>query len=81
MLHTDSCNNVNSSFDRNQSKKECKDQESIQSSNTPDPGHHLGNWQKHNIEESQEIKSFPTGDLKAASNWDGSMAKINTNNE
>ena len=25
-----------------QSKEECKDQESIQSSTTPNPGHHVG---------------------------------------
>ena len=29
------------------SKEEGKDQESIQSSTTPDPEHHLGKWQKH----------------------------------
>ena len=30
------------------SKKEAKDQESIQSSTTPDPGYHVGKWQTHN---------------------------------
>ena len=30
------------------SKKEDKDQESIQSSTTPDPGYHMGKWQNHN---------------------------------
>ena len=29
-------------------KKEGKGQESIQSNTTPDPGHHMGKWQKHN---------------------------------
>ena len=28
-----------------QSMKECNDQESIQPSTTPDPGHHMGKWQ------------------------------------
>ena len=31
-----------------QSKKGGKDQESIQSSTKPDPGYHMGKWQKHN---------------------------------
>ena len=31
-----------------QSKKEVKDQELIQLGTTPDPGHHMGKWQKHN---------------------------------
>ena len=30
------------------SKKGGKDQESIQSSTTPDPGYYMGKWQKHN---------------------------------
>ena len=30
-----------------QSKEEGKSQESIQSSTTPDPGQHMGKWQKH----------------------------------
>ena len=29
------------------SKKGGKDQESIQSSTTPDPEYHMGKWQKH----------------------------------
>ena len=29
-------------------KKGGKDQESIQSSTTPDLGYHVGKWQKHN---------------------------------
>ena len=39
------------------------------------------NTRKHHIQESQEVRSFPTGNLKAASNRDGSMAKINTKNK
>ena len=31
----------------NENKQEGKDQESIQSSTTPDPGHHMGRWQEH----------------------------------
>ena len=27
--------------------EEGKDQESIESNTTPDPGHHMGKWQKH----------------------------------
>ena len=34
--------------EKNQSKKGCKDQESIQSSTTADPGYHMEKWQKHN---------------------------------
>ena len=30
------------------SKKGDKDQELIQSSTTPDPGYHMGKWQKYN---------------------------------
>ena len=32
---------------QNKSKEEGKDQESIQSSTTPDPGYRIGKWQKH----------------------------------
>ena len=31
----------------NKSKEEGKDQEWIQSSTTPCPGHHMGKWEKH----------------------------------
>ena len=31
-----------------ESKKDDKDQESNQSSTTPEPGYHMGKWQKHN---------------------------------
>ena len=34
----------------------------------------------HQLQESQEIRSFPTGDHKAARNRHDSMAKIDTNN-
>ena len=39
------------------------------------------NISKHHIQERQEVRYFPTGDLNATSNRDGSMAKINTNNK
>ena len=35
---------------------------------------------KHHIQESQEVSSFPTDDLKPARNRHGIMAKTNTNN-
>ena len=52
------------------SKKEGKDQESIQSSTTPDPGYQ---WESDItrldiINESQEISPFPAGDNKASTN-------------
>ena len=45
----------------------CKDQESIQSSTTPDPGHQ---WESDKLtvdttNESQEVSPFPAGDHKA----------------
>ena len=51
----------------NQSKRGCKDQESIQSSTKPDPGYQ---WEsdKHTVDttnESQEVSPFPAGDHKA----------------
>ena len=51
----------------NQSKKRCKDQESIQSSTTPDPGYQ---WESEKLtvdttNESQEVSPFPAGDHKA----------------
>ena len=50
-----------------QSKKWCKDQESIQSSTTPDPGYQ---WESDKLtedttNESQEVSPFPAGDHKA----------------
>ena len=49
--------------------KEGKDQKSIQSSITPDPGHLMGKWQnikKHHTQESQEASPFSADDHKAA---------------
>ena len=53
-----------------QSKKGCKDQESIQSSTTPDPGYQ---WESDQLtvdttNESQEVSPFPAGDHKAQIN-------------
>ena len=53
-----------------QSKKEGKDQESIQSSTTPDPGYP---WESNKLtirhhKESQEVSPFPAGDHKATIN-------------
>ena len=50
-----------------QSKKGCKDQESIQSSTLPDPGYQ---WESDKLtadttNESQEVSPFPAGDHKA----------------
>ena len=52
---------------RFQSKYGCKDQESIQSSTTPDPGYQ---WESDKLtvdttHESQEVSPFPAGDHKA----------------
>ena len=49
------------------SKQWCKDQESIQSSTTPDPGYQ---WESDKLtedttNESQEVSPFPAGDHKA----------------
>ena len=51
----------------NQSKYGCKDQESIQSSTTPDPGYQ---WESDKLtvdttNESQKVSPFPAGDHKA----------------
>ena len=55
-----------------QSKEEGKDQELIQSSSTPDPGHHTRESDKdtriHHTQESQKVSPFPAGDQKAARN-------------
>ena len=59
-------------FDLN--KKSGKDQKSIQSSTTPDPGHHMGKWKNTDITNKiQEVSSFPAGDHKAAMNKRESM--------
>ena len=48
------------------SKQVCKDQESTQSSTTPDPGYQ---WESDNTtNESQEVSPFPAGDHKAQTN-------------
>ena len=57
-------------IDSCQSKKEGKDQESIQSSTTPDPGYQ---WESDKLtvdttNESQEVSPFPAGDHKASIN-------------
>ena len=59
-------------------KKGGKDQESIQSSTTPDPGYHMGKWQNiiNITNKSQEVRPFPAGDHKIAMNRRESM--INT---
>ena len=57
------------------SKKEYKDQESIQSSTTPDPWESDKKTRKHHIQKGQEVSPFPTGDNKGARNRHGSMAK------
>ena len=56
--------------------REGKDQESIQSGTTPDPGHHLGKWQntiKYHIQGSQEVILFQAGDHKATMNRQENM--------
>ena len=63
-------------------EEEDKDQESIQSSTTPDPRHHMGKRQKHMkhyTQESQDVSSFPAGDHKAV--WNGQDSMIKTNVE
>ena len=55
---------------REQSKEEGKGKESVQLSNTHDPGHGMV-WEgdkKQHIQGSQEVSPFPTGDHKAARN-------------
>ena len=54
---------------RFKSREEGKDQESIQSSTTPDPGYCMRKCKytrNHNLQESQEISPFLAGDHKAA---------------
>ena len=61
------------------SKKADKDQESIQSSTTPDPGHHMGKRRKHHKQESpHEVSPFPADDHKAARNRQDSITKTIT---
>ena len=51
-------------------RKEDKDQESIQSSTTPDPGYQwkVTKSQLDITNESQEVSPFPAGDHKASQN-------------
>ena len=56
-------------FHLKKSKKEGKDQESIQSSTTPDPGYRKVTTSQLVItNESQEVRPFPAGDQKASTN-------------
>ena len=66
--------------------KNKEDSESLQSSTTPDPGHHMGMWQnkiKHYTQESQKVSLFPADVHKAASNRQDSKQKqaCNINNK
>ena len=67
-----------------QCKKGDKDQESIQSNTTPDPGYHMGKSQKdketYKKNKSQEVSPFPAGDHKAAMNRRESMNTQDINN-
>ena len=59
-----------------QSKKESKDKESIQSSTTPGTGHHLEirkNTIQYQLQASQKVSPLPTGDHMAAINRQKSM--------
>ena len=69
------------SKERRESKEVSKDQESIQSSNTPDPGHHMGKSQKHKktSHTREPIDSpFQSGGHKATWNRQISMTKTKT---
>ena len=45
---------------KKQSKKGGRDQESTQSSITPDPGYHMGKWQKHNKAKRSDLSQQVT---------------------
>ena len=64
-----------------QSNQVSKDYESIQSSTTPDPNHHMGNLKthtrKHNKQERIEVSPFPAGNNKAAMNKQDGITKTN----
>ena len=60
-----------------QSKKKGIDQESIQSSTTPDPGYKVTTSQLDITNKSQEISSFPAGDHKALINRPARMHNKN----
>ena len=74
-------NNQNDVIEAFLSREESKDQESIQSSATPDLGYLMGSDKytiKHHIQESQEISPDPAGDHKAAWHRQGNIVKTNT---
>ena len=59
-------------------KQKDNNQESIQSSTTPDSGHHMErntHLIKHNAQESQAVSLFPTGNYKTARSKQGSITK------
>ena len=61
--------------------KDGKDQGTIQSSTTPEPGYHMGNINTINItNKSQEVSHFPAGDRKAAMNRCENMRTQGINN-
>ena len=64
-----------------QSKKGGKDQESIKSRTTPDPGYHIESDKTQlNIKKtSQDVSPFPAGDHKAAMNRRQSMKNTKHN--
>ena len=63
-----------------ESKKSGKDKESIQPSITPDPGYHMGKWQKQLNITNKRSAPFPAGDNKAAMNIRESMKNTRINN-
>ena len=65
----------------NESNKEGKDQESIYSGTTPDPGpiwESVKSTRKHNLSERQEVSPFPAGERKAVINRQNSVTKTKT---
>ena len=59
-------------WQNNLSKEECKYQDLIQSSTTPDPGHHMGKLQR-----KYHIRLFPAADHKSARNRQDNMTMKN----
>ena len=58
--------------------REGKDQESMQSSTTPDPEQHSGKWQKHKKTThtwAKRLALFQAGDHKAARNIQDNITK------
>ena len=66
---------------RRHSKEEGKDQESIHSSTTPDPGHHMGIWQKHKKTSYQRVKrpGLPSRWSQGCKDRQDSMTKTTRN--